>query len=89
MKLTVKLASKVVSVFVLALSLSWGFTSCDNKESLGGVKGESGVDNVADSLGNVLFRQASAMRSLLLDSSVGVSKCQLQDELEGSDPLCG
>ena len=80
MKLTVKLASKVVSVFVLALSLSWGFTSCDNKESLGGVKGESGVDNVADSLGNVLFRQASAMRSLLLDSSVGVSKCQLQDD---------
>lgn len=55
------------------------FTSCDNKEPLpeeeDGKQEEVVADPVADSLENVMTRQAKAMRTLLLEEGVGVSSC--------------
>lgn len=57
------------------------FSACDNKEPVPeeGGQGETVVDNTADSLVNVIYRQASAMSILLTDASVGVSSCKLQE----------
>lgn len=68
-------AAVVLSVFMVL------FSACDNKEPLPeGDGNKEVVDAVADSLVNVLGRQAKVMRTLLLEESVGVSACSLQQD---------
>ena len=65
------------------------FSACDNKEPLpeeGEKPGDENtevvepeVDTVADSLSNAIVKQAHVMSSLLMESSIEVSSCRLQE----------
>ena len=74
-------AVRIVAIFAAFMVI---LSACENKEPLpeeGGTEDEEiVVDNAADSLENVIYRQISAMSLLVSDSTVGISSCKILED---------